>query len=99
MFTTLAAIDGNLVGLGTVSGTLVVALGYMLRDRRDTDNRVDRANAAVLAEVKHQRDEALADVGRLRDQLGRAYTEIDQLKQGTRILQYRLGLHEGNPDE
>lgn len=95
----LATIDGNLVGLGTVSGTLVVALGYMLHDRRDTDRRVDTANAAVLAEVKKQRDDALATIAGLRDQLGRAYTELDQVKEGNRILQFRLGLQEGNPHE
>lgn len=88
------AVDGNTIGLGGLSGALVIALGYMLRDRRDSDSRVDKANSFIVETLKAERDRAFADADRLRSALEEVRQQRDDERERNRILQLRLGLRE-----
>lgn len=95
MFRFLAVnLDGNTIGLGSLSAALVAALGYMLRDRRDSDTRVDRATTIIVDTIKAERDRAIADNERLRARVDELVEERDDLRERNRIQQFRLGVKE-----
>lgn len=91
---TVFAASDNTVPLYTVSGMLVVALGYMLRDRRDTDKRVDVATAARLADSHAERDRARESEEKAWAAAERFEAQRDDALERNRILQVRL-LSEG----
>lgn len=90
MLSFLADIDGNIVGLGSLSGGLVIALGYMLRHSRDSDTRVDKAYEQTVTNMREQRDQALKD----RDEAVRrefaAAAERDHALDELRVAQSQL---------
>jgi hypothetical protein len=90
MWHVLADFDGNTVGLGTVSGALVIALGYMLRDRRDSDKRVDSATSQVVKTIADERDRALKAEAVAYAARDTAVRERDEAEKQLNLLGYRL---------
>lgn len=89
-----AAIDGNVVGIGGLSGALVVATGYMLRDRRDTDTRVDKATQTVIDNIAGERDRALQAERDTTVELKALQKALEDANERTRIVQFRLQIAE-----
>lgn len=68
---------GETIGYGAVATALVVALGYMIRDRRDSDKRVDEAVGRLIANEQKRADRAEKARGIAYDARDRAVAERD----------------------
>lgn len=90
----LGVVDPNLIGLGTLSGALVVAIGYMLAHGRDTDRRVDRANQLMIDSVTRENERLVRErdaiLKRSEDEKVAMQRRLDQVEEHAQVLQADL---------
>lgn len=78
------AVEGSTVGITTLAGALVVAIGYMLTQSRDSDRRVDTSHTEVVDTLRAQLENERTELARERKECREERDQFEVERKGYR---------------